>query len=131
MIGSRIGIQRDLTQRCRRGGGPAGGGPTSSADGQLFTIDEIRDVFAKNKMRLAPDAAMYLLRLANLPDSGALRSCRNLVVMATTLYQAKHSVLTEELLRSAHRLLVTDESFNLLQAEIDEASGHRPAMKVG
>jgi hypothetical protein len=82
-------------------------------------------------MRLANDAAMYLLRIANLLDSGALRTCKNLVVMATTLYQARHTTLTAELLRAAHRLLVTDESFNLLQAEIDEASGARPAMKIG
>lgn len=122
-VRSRIGICRDLTQRAR------GRGPGSQGDGQLFTIDEVREIFAKNKMRLAPDAERYLLRLANLPDSGALRTCKNLVVMATTLYQAAHRTITEELLRSAHRLLVTDESYNLLQAEIEQTTSLK--LKVG
>ena len=125
-IRSRIGICRDLTQRARKIG------PGGDSDGQLFTIDEIRAIFGKNKMRLAPDAARYLLRLANLPDSGALRTCKNLVVMATTLYQDKHDVLTEEILRAAHRMLVTDESYNLLQAEIELGNQTGPRMaKVG
>lgn len=118
-IRSRIGIRRDLTQVARKGG--TGG----DGDGQLFNIAEIREIFAKNKMRLAPDAARYLLRVANLPDSGALRTCKNLVVMATTLYESGHDVITEDLRREAHRLLVTDESYNLLQAEIEQSSGPR------
>jgi DNA transposition AAA+ family ATPase len=116
-IRSRIGVCRDLTQRARRG--PTG--DPGSADGQLFTIQEIRDIFAKNKMRLTPDAAKYLLRLANLPDSGALRSCKNLVVMATKLYAAKHPALTEDLLRAAHRMLISDESFTVLQSTLNQA----------
>lgn len=127
-IRSRIGICRDLTQRMRTGGGADGSGGTGAA---LYTTDEIRAIFGKNKMRLAPDAARYLLRLANLPDSGALRTCKNLVVMATTIYQRTHDTLTEELLRAAHRMLVTDESFTLLQAEISEAETRPLKMKVG
>lgn len=129
-IRSRIGIQRDLTQRTRvAGGGP--NGPASHSDKQLFTIDEIKKIFSQNKMRLSHDALMYLLRIANLRDSGALRTCKNLVVMATKLYEAKHDNLSADLIRQAHQLLVTDESFNLLQAEIEEAAGTRTLQKVG
>lgn len=127
-IRSRIGICRDLTQRMRTGGGADGSGGNGAA---LYTTDEIRAIFGKNKMRLAADAARYLLRLANLPDSGALRTCKNLIVMATTIYQRTHDTLTEELLRAAHRMLVTDESFTLLQAEISEAETRPLKMKVG
>ena len=42
---------------------------------------------------------------------------------------SKHEVLTEEILRSAHRMLVTDESYNLMQQQI-ELNGPRMA-KVG
>lgn len=122
-IRSRIGISCDLTQEARRGGG--GGG------GQLFTVDEVRSIFAQNKMRLAPDAARYLHRLANLPDSGALRTCRNLVAMATTLYGSRGDVLTEELLRAAHRLLVPDEAYATLQRQIEERSGSAGAALLG
>lgn len=126
-VRSRIGICRDLTQPLRA----AGPGPGSAGDGQLYTIDEIRAIFGRNKMRLAADAARYLLRLANLPDSGALRTCKNLVIMATTLYEDRHEVLTEEMLRSAHRMLVTDESYNLLQMEIEQGGGGPRMAKVG
>jgi predicted XRE-type DNA-binding protein len=124
-IRSRICIQCNLADVARSGGGGDGG-----ADGQLYTIDEIRAIFGKNKMRLAPDAAKYLLRLANLPDSGALRSCKNLVIMATTLYQDKHEVLTHELLRAAHRMLITDVTFNVMQARIEDGQGTLK-LKVG
>lgn len=128
-VRSRIGARADLTQPRRRNGT---GGPGTEGDGQLYTIDEIRAIFGKDKMRLAPDAARYLLRLANLPDSGALRSCRNLIKMAMLLNRDRHDVLTEEMLQSAHRMLMTDESFNLLQAEIEQSANDGPRMaKVG
>jgi hypothetical protein len=119
-IRSRIGMQRDLMQRSGGGGG----------DGKaLFSVDEIRAIFGKGKMRLATDATHYLARLANTPDSGALRTCRNLVVMAITLFQKKHDVLTAEMLQTAHRFLIPDAAFTLLQAEIEQAN--RSLAKVG
>jgi hypothetical protein len=96
-IRRRIGISRDLMQRTETQGG----------DGEpLYTVDEIRNVFSKNKMRLAPDAARYLCELANLPDSGALGACTNLVIMAT------------QMLRSTHKLLVNSRAFSLLESRI-------------
>jgi hypothetical protein len=114
-IRSRIGISCELTHGSSSGGGDDSGPP-------LFSVDEVRAIFAQNKMRLAPDAARYLARLANLCDSGALRTCKNLVVMATTLYQSRGDVLTEEMLRSAHRLLVPDDAYAALQREIESGT---------
>jgi DNA transposition AAA+ family ATPase len=95
-IRRRIGISRDLMQRTETQGG----------DGEpLFTVDEIRSVFAKNKMRLAPDAARYLCELANLPDSGALGACTNLVIMATKINEDDGNALTAQMLRQTHKLL--------------------------
>ena len=102
LIRSRIGTARDLTQRARRGGG---------GDGQLFTVKEIRGrLRPPTRCGWPPRRPTTCCGLANLPDGGALRTCKNLVVMATALFGKDHPVLTEDLLRQAHRMLVTDES---------------------
>lgn len=128
-IRSRIGISRDLLQRTQ---GSGGGGPASAGLGEpLFTIDEIRAIFGKGKMRIAPDAARYLLELANLPDAGGLRTCTNLVLMATAANKLSASaVLTADVLRSFHRLLVNARAFGTVERRLEEA---RPTMlaKVG
>jgi hypothetical protein len=100
-IRRRIGIRRDLMERTRGGGDGGKGQP-------LYTIEEIRKVFARNRMRLTPDAARYLWMLANLPDAGALGTCKNVVVIATTVGELKGAAaLTADMLRAAHRELVT------------------------
>lgn len=122
-IASRIGVSRDLRERAT---GPAGG-----KGEPLYTADEIRAVFRKSAMRLAPDAVQLLATLANLPDEGALRTCKNLVVMATRLYQKTHDVLTADLLRSAGRMLASRRAFELLDARVAQAAAAPRAAKVG
>jgi DNA transposition AAA+ family ATPase len=113
-IRRRIGIARDLGER--DGGGPAGQGKP------LFSTDEIRAVFARNKMRLAPDAVRYLMILANIPDSGGLGICRNLVVMATKVHDRDGvEVLTGEMLRAVHSLLVSRRDFSTLASRMQES----------
>jgi DNA transposition AAA+ family ATPase len=108
-IRGRIGIARDLMERTRGGDGGGPGEP-------LYTADEVRAVFARNKMRLTPDATRYLMALANLPDSGALRTCVNLVAMATTINEhTGAAALTADMLRSAHRLLVSRQTFTVVE----------------
>jgi DNA transposition AAA+ family ATPase len=121
-IRSRITPVRDLAERCQPGS-PGGGEP-------LFTIDQVRKIFARSKMRLAPDAARYLTMLANLPDSGHLRTCKNLMVMATKLNESRSDVLTLDMLRSAHRLLVNRRGFQLLEHRLEELKT-LPLAKVG
>lgn len=124
-IRRRIGIVRDLTERTTSDDGGPGGEP-------LYTVEEIRQVFARSKMRLTSDAARYLLALANLPDSGALGACVNLVRMATKINERRAEALDAAMLRSAQRLLVNRRAFNALEARVEE-SKTRPlsAAKVG
>lgn len=118
----RIGISRDLMERTRRGEGGKGQ--------PLFTIQEIRKIFARNKIRLAPDAGQYLAQLANLEDSGSLGICRHIVDQATLVAEMEgQDVLTAQMLRACHRSLVNGRAFTLLEARLEEAS--RPAIKVG
>ncbi|QOV88431.1 AAA family ATPase [Humisphaera borealis] len=123
-IRSRIGIRRDL---CERSGGGSDGGPLGAP---LFSAEEVRKVFAKSKMRLASDAVGYLMQLANLPGSGGLRACRNIVVMATKIHQSRASELTADMLRSVHAMLVNRRAFEQVEARMEEA---RPVVtaKIG
>jgi DNA transposition AAA+ family ATPase len=111
-IRRRIGIARDLLERTRGGDG-APGEP-------LYSIEEIRQVFARNRMRLTPDAARYLLTLANLLNSGALGMCQNLVAMATAINERSADALTADMLRAAHRLLVSRQVFAAVENRVKE-----------
>jgi hypothetical protein len=116
-IRRRIGISRDLMERVRSGGPDGKGEP-------LYSVEEIRRVFAKNKLRLAPDAARYLWQLANLPDSGALGAAKNVVVMATMVNEPTGAtVLTAGMLRAAQRLLVNGRALSLMDARMEETYG--------
>jgi DNA transposition AAA+ family ATPase len=129
-IRRRIGICRDLTGRCQGrsgGGGGGGGGGGSDADGEaLFSIDEIRQVFTAGKMRLTPEAIRYLFILANLPESGGLGTCANLVAMAAKV-NGRADVLTADMLRAVHRLLLSQRDYSLLQERMRETEPQSPA----
>lgn len=127
-IASLIMPQRDLLERT----GDAGGGGSGGADlGEpLYTLDEVRKVFAKAPMRLAPDAARYLMDLANHPDSGALRTCKNLVVMAATIHAGRGDVISAHMLREVHRMLVSRRAFRRLENQIEDER-QAPVAKVG
>jgi DNA transposition AAA+ family ATPase len=123
-IRRRIGIRRDLMERTRRGGGGGGG------EGQpLYSIDEIRRVFAKNKMRLAPDAAQYLTWLANLDDQGALGLCVKLVRAATIANEGAGPALTAAMLRAMLRMTESERVFSLIEDKIEGFA--RPLARVG
>jgi hypothetical protein len=116
-IRRRIGCARDLCERTRGDdGGP--GEP-------LYTIDEIRQVFGRGQMRLTPDAVRYLCQLANTPDSGALGAAANLVAMATAINQSTATTLTADMLRTAHRMLVSRAKFTAVEQQMEA-----PARKV-
>lgn len=123
-IRSRVCIARDLSDFTGTGDGGGDGGEP------LYTLEEIRRVFAKSQMRLAPDAAQYLLKLANLPDSGALRTCRNLVIIATKIHASRGDVLTGAMLQSAHQLLVSRRDFSAVQGSLND-SETKPVARVG
>jgi transcriptional regulator with XRE-family HTH domain len=91
----RIGIQRDLMQRTRS---PEEGGK----DEPLYTVEDIRRVFAANKLKIAADGVQFLWRLACIPDHGALGLARNVVRIATIIAQHQGaSAISGDLLKSA------------------------------
>lgn len=122
-VNRRIVMAWDLMERTRQGEDGGQGQP-------LFTIDEIRKVFAKNKIRLAPDASQYLCTLANMEDSGSLGTCVNLVLLATMVAESRgDKVLSAALLRSYHRSLMGGRSFALMERRMSEY--HQPIARVG
>jgi hypothetical protein len=121
-ISRRFGVKCDLMQRVSTGGDDGRGEP-------LYTVAEIRAIYGKGKMRLAADAAHYLCELANLPGSGALGTCTNLVLMATTLYEAAE-ILTADMLRKTHKRLMNSASYTLLESSL-AAQQPQSRMKVG
>jgi hypothetical protein len=120
-IRSRIGISRDLMQRTEGDRGSGGGAAGAAGMGEpLYTVKEIRAIYGKGSMRLAPDAERYLLEVANLPDAGALRTCDNLVKMATKANELRATVLTADMLRAVHRLLVNARAYGMLEQRLED-----------
>jgi hypothetical protein len=117
-IRRRIGIARDLCERTR----PGDGGPGEP----LYSIEEVRQIFSRGKMRLTPEAVRYLMQLANTRDSGALGTCANLISMATALNERTATALTADMLKDAHRLLVSRSTF----AATENAMQDAPARKA-
>ncbi len=114
-IRSRIGIMRDLLQRTRP--------PDEGGQGEpLFTVEDVKKVFAANKIRLSPDAVRFLAKLVNVPDNGALRAGANLVRIATALAARRQSqVIDAELLKSAMSFSVSTARAVRLQHEVEES----------
>jgi DNA transposition AAA+ family ATPase len=114
-IRRRITYVRDLMQRTGEQKDGGRGEP-------LYTIEQIRQVFAKNKIRLTSDATHFLWRLACIPDSGALGTCSNLVLIATIVAEQRGlTSIDAKLLRAALRDSVQPETFDTLSAEITRA----------
>ena len=124
-IQRRMIMCRDLMQRTLPRGDGGRGEP-------LFTLDEIRKVFGRHQLKLATDAQDYLYKLANLPNSGALGTCVDLVVLTTAVEEAKGTkMITAQMLKDVHRGLRKWRHYELLQARLDEDQGGMRAAKVG
>lgn len=94
---SRVGVSRDLTERCRRDGDR--GEP-------LFSVADVRKVFARSTLRIAGDAQRWLQGLACMPEVGAMRAATNAVRLATHVAQQKGDTeITLAMLQSASKLL--------------------------
>jgi hypothetical protein len=112
-IRRRIQINHDLMERTRRGDGNPGE--------PLYTVEEIRKIFSRNKMRLATDAALYVCALACIEDSGAIGSAANLVRAATAINEPRGAtVLTADMLRSMHRMVLGSNRYQLQLAQLEE-----------
>lgn len=87
---SRVGVFRDLTKIEN---------PKTGQEEPLVSLADVRRVFVRGHVRLAPDAEHYLCRLANTPGAGGLRVCRDLVQMIVDLWPGE--AITEKQLRRA------------------------------
>jgi DNA transposition AAA+ family ATPase len=80
----------------------AGGGNPGDL---LVTVEQVQEMFAKNKLRLTPTAARFLCSLCNLADSGSVGLCVYIVEYATTRAEMKNlKSIDETLLREAMRM---------------------------
>ena len=121
-IRRRITYVRDLMQRTRDRKDGGRGEP-------LVTVEQVRDMFAKNKVRLTADASRFLWKLACIPDSGGLGTCANLVLIATIVAEErKLTLIDERLLKAALRDSVQPGTFDTLTTEI---AGEPRLAKVG
>ena len=71
----------DLMESLRAGGG---GGD------RLVTVSQVREMFARNKLKLTDAAARFLCDLCNTPDSGAVGLCSAIVEYATMMCEVKN-----------------------------------------
>jgi|GEM_PF-1695845 len=122
-IRSRIIISRDLHEKTMGGDGGQGE--------MLFTIEDIRKVFAGNKLKLTRDAQRYLTELANLPGSGGLRACSRAVLMATLANGGKLDALTEKEITATKQLLAGRRAMQRTMDRMDADRRMMPAAKAG
>lgn len=118
-IRRRIVICRDLHERTRREGGGKGEA--------LFTVKEIREVFARDRIRLTKDAVRFLAQLANLSGEGHLGDCRNLMVITTVIHKDADAI-DADMLRSSQRLLASRRTVEDLRHRLEEDDA--PAVAV-
>lgn len=124
-IRRRIRPKRDLMLRMSGDGSGGRGEP-------LVSVQKVREMFAKNRIRLSSDAVNYLMRILTIPDSGAVATCVDLVQMATILGEAPGAnvtLLTAAHLRSAQTFLLQPEAVRLLDAQMEEEAS-RPIAKL-
>jgi hypothetical protein len=85
----------------------------------LVSIDQIREMFAKNKLKLTAAAARFLCELANQPDSGSVGLCVQIVEYATAMGSRVTSIDVPQLKEALARGLTTDTA-ELLLHDLDE-----------
>lgn len=99
--------------------------------GVLVTMDDIRKVFARGRVRISRDGMKFLMHLANTPASGGLRVCRGLVHICIDLYPEE--IMTASLLRQALAMRVgtREAGFLINLAEPVEASDDSQQVAAG
>lgn len=104
-IRRRIFPRVDLMEGIREGGG---GEP-------LVTVDQVREMFARNKLKLVGGAPRFICQLANQPDSGSLGLCVRLVEYATMIAAKRgKTAIDVDLLKEALRVGFTSRRAELL-----------------
>jgi hypothetical protein len=121
-IRRRIFPRIDLMEGLRGVGAGGGGGGTGGGE-PLVTVEQVREMFARNTLKLAGAAARFLCQLCNLPDSGAIGLCVQLVEYATMLAELRNAkVIDLPLLQEAMRRGFTPARADLLLAHVDQSA---------
>jgi DNA transposition AAA+ family ATPase len=118
-LASRISYWTDLAE----------GTATRGGRRLLYTAEEIRQVFAQDKLRITPDAYEFLLKLANLPHGGHLRSCRKLLDNAADV--ARGEPITAALLMEADAARSGPHAAARRRTEMDVQDAAPRVAKVG
>lgn len=93
----------------------------------LFTLAQIREVFARNKLKLTPNAAKWLCTLANLPDGGGLRSCVQIIDFINAVAEAKNwTSIDVPQLKASARYNLPSERCQLILQRVEAHSKQQP-----
>jgi DNA transposition AAA+ family ATPase len=118
-LSSRIAPWCDLAEgTAARGGGKP-----------LFSLDDIRKVFASDGLRIAPDGIEYLRKLSNVHGGGGLRACVKLVELAASI--ARGDAITAAMLDEAHTLRSGSEVAALRRSQMRLEDDRTAERKVG
>jgi DNA transposition AAA+ family ATPase len=86
----------------------------------LVTVEQVRAMFAKNKLKLTDTAARFICRLGNQPDSGSIGVAVQIVQYATMLGEMRNlKSIDETLLQEALRRGFSSRRTELLLASMD------------
>jgi hypothetical protein len=88
----------------------------------LVSVDQIREMFAKNKLKLTSAAARFLCELANTPDSGGIGVCVQLIEYATATARGKLTVIDVDALKQALQLGMTTATAELIVNRVEETT---------
>jgi DNA transposition AAA+ family ATPase len=109
-IRRRIFPRIDLMEGIRDGGGEP-----------LVTVEQVREMFARNRLKLVGGAPRFLCQLANQPDSGSLGLCVRLVEYATMIADGRNKTAIDvDLLKEALRVGFTSRRAELLLRSQEE-----------
>ena len=119
-LSSRVAIWRDLTFIENEQGKP----------GPRFTVADVRKVFERGRLRLAPDGAAFLAKLASADGAGGLRSARDMVQLVIDLWPGDPLVTRERLLAALNtRMGVREAGFYV--SMIESTDGKEARIAVG
>jgi hypothetical protein len=114
-IRSRVYPICDLVQALSSPEYGGSGGP------MCVNADQVRQMFAKFKLKLTPAAVRFAVHLANTPDSGSLRTLKQIVKFSILLAQAaKRNSIDVDLLKGAMARGLTNDRAEMLLSRMHE-----------
>ncbi len=115
----------DLMEMLKSGGSDGRGQP-------LATVEQVREMFAKNKLKLTAAASRFLCTLLNRPDTGGIGFCEQLVEYATMLGSMRSiGSIDVPLLKEAMSHGITSARADGLVHEVEEEEAQQRQARVG